>query len=245
MNNQGGAPTFRTFTLVVSGSYNIIDDPTGEHTLVTGVQLGYMNKNFRTSEYYFDSQYSSSTGGFESSISSGETFGSTSINRFDAGMGVFYRYRPTGKKYSPYGGFSMGHVSFPNQSFYGEKEPLPIIWRINAGTDFVLKEQFELRPVLLMMFQKRAYEFLLNVNGIYKLKNEDYDIRALLGYRIKDAVVLGAGMRYKEFILKLSYDINASYMTNYTHGRGGFEIGLSYQGQYRNEKIRKVFSPKI
>jgi len=237
MNNQAGNMSFRTFSLDLCASYNIINDPKNEHTLVVGLQMGMMNKSFK-SQMVFDSQYSSSTGGFDPSADNGESFLRRSIVRFDAGVGLYYRYRPTGKKYSPYGGISLGHISFPDQSFYGGWEAVPMIMRISAGSDFKIKESFEINPVFLMMYQRKAQEYFLNVNGRYKLKNENYDIRFLMGYRLKDAFVFGAGMRYKEIVAKVSYDINTSYLSNYTHGRGGFEISLAYQGFYRSEKFK-------
>lgn len=242
INNQAGSPTFRTFNLMLSGSYNIMSDPSKEHFLTTGLQFGLMNKSFKTDDLIFDQQYSSSTGEFDPSVSSGENLASTSIYRFDAGWGIYYKYRPTNQKYSPYAGLSLGHISFPNQRFLGDKEAMPIIWKINAGADIEINDEIEIRPAFLMMHQKKAQEYYLNVNGKYQLSNDDYDLRMLLGYRLKDAFVLGIGMRYKEFIGMISYDINTSYLSNYTNGKGGFEFGISYQGFYKNEKIKTIMS---
>ena len=119
---------------------------------------------------------------------------------------------------------------------------MPLIWRFNLGSDIQINDEIELRPTFLMMFQKKAYEYFINVNGKYQLPNEDYDLRLLLGYRVKDAFVCGLGMRYKAFIGTISYDINTSYLSNYTNGRGGFEIGISYQGIFKNEKMKTIMS---
>ena len=240
INNQAGAPTFRTFNLMLSGSYDIINDPLGEHVLTTGMQMGLMNKNFKAESLVFDQQYSSTTGEFDPSINNGENLASTNTYRFDAGWGIYYRYRPSSEKYSPYIGFSLGHISFPNQRFLGEKEAMPIIWKVNIGSDVEINEKIEIRPSFLMMYQKKAQEYYLNVNGKYQLSNEDYDLRLLLGYRLKDAFVIGVGMRYKDFVGMISYDFNTSYLSNYTNGKGGFEFGISYQGFYKNEKIKSI-----
>lgn len=240
MSNQAGAPTFRTFNFIVSGSYDIMNDPNKEHELVAGIHMGLMNKNYKTDDLLFDSQYSSATGEFDPSVSSGENIATRSIYRFDAGMGLYYRYRPQGTKYSPYVGFSLGHISVPNQSFT-DKEPLPLLWRYMFGGDIEVTDYIDIDPDFLIMFQNKAWEFMVNINGTYKLKNEDYDLRLLLGYRMMDAMVFGFGMRYKDFVAKASYDVNTSYLNNYTSGRGGFEISIAYQGLYNSPKLQNFF----
>lgn len=238
VNNQAGAPTFRTTNLMLNGSYNIMNDPNGEHILTTGVQIGLMNKSFKTNSLYFDQQYSSTTGTFDQNLSSGETFTSKSTYHLDAGWGVYYKYQPKGQIYSPFAGLSLGHISFPNQRFTGGKEAYPMQWKVNIGAGFQVKENIKITPSFLYMYQKKAHEAYFNVYGTYQLENKDYDLRAGLGYRSKDAFVIALGMRYKEIKGMISYDLNTSYLANYTNGRGGFEIGVSYCGIYKNEKIK-------
>lgn len=238
INNQAGAPTFRTFNMMLNGSYNIMDDPNNEHILTTGIQIGLMTKSFQMNSLYFDEQYSASTGTFDQTLSSGETITSKSTYHLDAGWGIFYKYQPKDQIYSPYGGFSLSHISFPNQRFTGGKEAYPLQWKLNIGSGIQINDVIKITPSFLYMYQKKAQEAYFNVYGTYRLQNEDYDIKAGIGYRNKDALIIALGMRYKEIKGMISYDLNVSSLSAYTNGRGGFEIGVSYCGIYKNEKIK-------
>ncbi|UKN03204.1 PorP/SprF family type IX secretion system membrane protein [Paracrocinitomix mangrovi] len=236
INNQAGAPTFRTFNFMVSTSYNVID-PKSDHKLTTGLQLGFFNKSFQVNNLFFDEQYSSTSGGFDNSLSNGENIGSSSIYRLDGAWGVYYQF--LGKQLRPYIGFSLGHITLPNQTFIGETEPMPMIWKANFGSEIAFNDEFSLKPAFLYMYQKAASEFLLMTTTKYNF-DDDFDLRLLLGIRVGDAAVTGIGMRYHGWHLNMTYDINISTLNTYTSGRGGFEISLAYQGAFANDKIKKM-----
>lgn len=243
INNQAGANTFRTSNFMVTGSYDIMNDPKEGHILSMGLQLGLMNKSLRAEELIFDSQYSGATGEFDSNLSTGEDIPSMSIYRFDASYGIYYHYLSKDGNYSPSAGISLGHITLPNQSFSGVDERMPIIWRAHFGSDVRINEKFNFKATFLMMFQKKAHEYYLNLSGKYQFENKDYDLRFIAGYRLGDAFIVGAGMRYKDFVGVLSYDINTSYLSNYTNGRGGFEVSIVYQGIFKGEKLKAFMKP--
>ena len=233
INNQAGATGVRTLNVMVAGSYNVITGSDDKHILTTGLQLGLMNKAIRTDNLTYDEQYSESTGEFDQTAFSGETFESSSLYKFDAVWGIFYKFNPPGKNYHPYAGFAFSHISLPGQSFTGKNEVMPMHWKLNLGTEWDINDNINITPGILYMYQKAATEILIKSNITYHLANEDYDIRANLGLRIKDAALIGIGMRYKDFIGMMSYDYNTSYLNNYTGGNGGFEISISYQGAFK------------
>lgn len=119
---------------------------------------------------------------------------------------------------------------------------MPMHWKFNLGTDWDVNENIVLNPGLFYMFQKGATELILKSHLTYKLQNEDYDIRAHLGYRIKDALLVGVGMRYKDFVGSINYDYNTSYLNNYTGGNGGVELSISYQGGFGTTPSRGSFN---
>ena len=238
INNQAGASTFRTFNFMLAGSYNIINSSDKKHILTTGLQLGLMNKSINDAGLTFDQQYSSATGDFDQSAFSGENFLNTSIYKFDAAWGIFYKFNPTGKTYHPFIGFAFSHISLPSQNFSTDKSVMPMHWKVNIGADWDINEKITINPGILYMYQKGASEIIIKTSCIYKLENKEYDIRANLGYRVNDAAIVGVGMRYKDFIGLMSYDFNTSYLQNYTGGKGGFELTISYQGAFKN--IMKV-----
>ncbi|MBA3901539.1 MAG: PorP/SprF family type IX secretion system membrane protein, partial [Bacteroidetes bacterium] len=115
INNRAGSSNFNNLNFMLSGAYQIMDDPTGKHFLSAGVQMGIFQKSFNPLNLVFDSQYSSSAdGGFDPNLASGEYFDRTSLLRLDGNMGVFYKYRDEEKKVHPFGGFSIYHLTMPN-----------------------------------------------------------------------------------------------------------------------------------
>ena len=75
--------------------------------------------------------------------------------------------------------------------------------------------------------------------GKYQLSNEDCDLR-LLRLPFKRCICDWGGNEVQKFCWNDSYDFNTSYLSNYTNGKGGFEFGISYQGFYKNEKIKSI-----
>ena len=226
-NRKGG---LNTLNFMPSASYNITGKTEGPHNLSVGLQMGIIYKSFDPNSFNYESQYNGDNG-FDQSISSGETFSKTSMLKFDANMGVFYKYKKAEWKAQPWGGFSVFHVTRPNQSLSRfEKDKMPMRWTLRAGADWKLNEEITLFPMLLYMNSAKAYELNIGCLGFYKMKETKYEIIGGLNYRWKDAFILQAGMKYEQHIFKISYDINTSYLNNYTNGRGGFEFAIILTG---------------
>ena len=205
INNQAGASGFRTFNFMLAGSYNIMSSSDNKHILTTGLQLGLMNKSINTNDLTFDEQYSSTSGEFDESNFSGENFQSENLYKLDAVWGIFYKFNPLGKNYHPFAGFALSHISLPGQNFTEQSEIMPLHWKLNLGTDWDINKNISITPSILYMYQKSATEFIFKTNAIYHMTNEDYDIRVNLGCRLQDALIIGIGMRYKDFIGPLVY----------------------------------------
>ena len=230
IHNRNGRGGLNTLNVMPSASYNITGKSNGPHALSVGLQMGILYKSYDPNSFTYDSQYNGNNG-FDQNMSSGETFSKTSLLKFDANMGVFYKFKKAEWKAQPWGGFSVFNVTRPNLSLTGiEKDKLPMRWAFRAGADYTLNDQITLHPMILYMNQAKAYEFNIGSLGFYKLKETKYEIIGGLNYRWKDAFIIQAGMRYDQHIFKISYDINTSYLNNYTNGRGGFEFGIVLSG---------------
>ena len=112
---------------------------------------------------------------------------------------------------------------------------------LQGGADYKITEVISATPVILYMLQGKAHEFSIGAIGFYHMKDTKYDILGGLNYRWKDALVLQVGMQYEQHIIKFSYDINTSYLNDYTNGRGAFEFSLLLAGQ----KGKPLFNPKF
>jgi type IX secretion system PorP/SprF family membrane protein len=244
ISNNAVAGEFKTFTFMLSGSYQVMEKRS-PHSLTTGLQLGFMNLSTPTNDFTFDQQYSATAeGGFDASLNNGENFNRQSIFRFDANLGVFYKYIDRDSKLKPFGGISLYHIVRPKESFTGFNNKIPIRWNFNIGTDYKIDDQWTITPQILWMTQAKATDLNIGVMAGYNFaKKERVTYMGLFGfsYRSKDAFIIHAGINKSNQILRLSYDINTSSLNAYTRGRGAFEISLIMTAR-RGEPIFKSFA---
>ncbi len=242
VNNQATTNKFRHMNVMLSGAYKIIDDNSGQQIFTTGLSLGLINQSIGTTDFLYDSQYDGSTGTFNSGLESGENNFRNGKTNLDVNWGTYYKYAPSGEIYAPYIGVSLRHITFPNTSLINDViARTPMLLSVNGGSDLEINKEWTVRPAVLFQYQKKATELNFNTGVKYQLENEDFDLRAQLGYRLKDAFIAGFGMRYKEWTGFASYDFNTSYLNNYTGGRGAFEFTLVYKGQIKNEQMAAMF----
>jgi len=256
MNRHAGTGGFNQLNALVSGSYEITNDPLKRHHLLTGVQLGMQQDYVNYSKLTWDDQYdygyssdgSSSTGGFNTSLASGEQFRRSAIYMFDLNFGLFYYYKHKKKKTQPYVGVSTYHVQQPKERFFeaGEyKNRLPRRYLINGGAKIKFNEKYSMEPNFMFQIQGRKFErsekgwiggfaneFNIGVLGYYY--SEQYEAHFFLGpyYRsYMDAISVHTGIQYNEYRIGFSYDFNLSKLKEVSNGRGGYEISITYVKQ--------------
>jgi type IX secretion system PorP/SprF family membrane protein len=234
INNRTGPGNFNTTGFMLSGSYDILSKKAaGKHCLSTGIQLGIFYKTFNTGNLTYDVQYSPTTNGgvFDQNISSGETYNNLSIVRFDANYGLYYKFLDKSKKFHPFAGFSMSHLTRPNESFTGTKSRMPFRFVGNGGCDITINEKLEITPRFLYMNQAKSTEINVGILGNYKLNENNVKLLFGFDYRHKDAVIIHLGISEDNYALRFSYDVNNSYINTYTKGRGAWELSLIFTGE--------------
>lgn len=228
-NNRAGAGNLNTLNFMLSGAYEITIDPSGRHNLFGGAQMGILHRSIKVSNLLFDSQYSYSEGAYDPEISSGENIGDKSIVKFDANIGFFYKFFDNNAKFNPYGGLSLFHCTKPNESFTSLKSQIPIRWLLTGGTDYAINDAVMLNTSFLLMYEAKATDFVIQTIGSYVIKDTDYSLVYGLSYRLKDALMIHLGLQYQSFIFRMSYDLNVSYLRNYSNLKGGLEFSLVYK----------------
>jgi type IX secretion system PorP/SprF family membrane protein len=242
LNNRAGMAKFNTLNFQLSGSYSITDPKRSPHLLNVGLQMGLFYKSFNPNNLLFESQYDNSSGSLNPDVGSGENFERTSMVKFDANFGVFYKYKDDDKKFAPFLGFSVLHLSKPSESFTVEKNRVPMRFIVNAGCDFKINDKLKLTPTILYMNQAKASDLTIGATGFYRIKDTKSDVMFGLSYRVKDALVLQVGIKQNEqHTFRISYDINTSYLSSYTGNRGAIEFSLVLTGK----KSKPLFSSKF
>lgn len=225
INDYDAAKILNVFKFVVSGSYQITTD-NNKHYLAGGLQIGMIYKNIDEDRMIFDSQWND--GVFDSDLPSNEDLNKYHEVLPEVNLGIYYKFKNGIKKYKPYAGFSIFHATNPHENFTGgEKDNLPMRFQLNGGSLFLINEKLNIEPTALYMRQRNAFEFIGGSKAYYNF-NEDLQVIGGAFYRLQDAVVIMAGIKYRNLIFQSSYDINISDLNTYTNHHGGFEFSIFF-----------------
>jgi type IX secretion system PorP/SprF family membrane protein len=233
MTQQAGEGGYRYTTAYGSVSYTGIRfGAQGFQRLVFGMQAGIIQRRFDVNKLTFGSQWSPVLG-FNATNASNEILSKTSATSFDAGAGVLYYDAQPGKKVNLYAGYSVAHLTRPDDQFSSgsaTKDKIPMRHTIHAGARINLSETFSLTPNALYLRQATAKEIMVGAYGQLKAAaNTDFLFGA--NYRFEDAISPYVGFYYKNIVIGASYDINNSDLGKMVNGANSFEISFSLIGR--------------
>src|ERR1043165_5144489 len=117
LNQKAGDGGYNYFTGYASYAYNGVRfGPQENHRIVMGMQIGVIQRQFNRSKLTFGDQWNPITG-YNPGTTSAESFSKTSASSFDVGAGVMYFDAQPGKKMNLFGGFSVAHLTRPDDKF--------------------------------------------------------------------------------------------------------------------------------
>jgi type IX secretion system PorP/SprF family membrane protein len=238
MDHIAGTSNFATFQFLLSGAYRITSENSKKHFLSAGLQMGIFQKRFSYSYLLFENQYTT-TDGLDPNISNGEDFPDLSIVRFDANIGIHYKFIDPNRRFDPSAGFSIYHLTTPNESFTGQKNRLPMRFNGILNCEIHANDYVTITPNALFMYQRGATELNMGVLVGYAVQDSPYELLGGASYRMRDAMVFHLGMKQGPNVFRISYDIITSPLKKYGGSRGGFEMGVIYSGGLKSgKKIR-------
>jgi len=238
INDAAGTQNVNTLSILLSAAYKITTggNVSAPYDLTVGLQMGLLQRSTHPGDYLYDNQYSAtSPTGFDASLPSGESISKTAIFRYDANTGIYYRSHDKQKKVNYYGGFSIFHVTKPNQSFTVEKNKMPMRFAWNGGAYIDVNKQVMINPNALFMLQAKAIELNVGAMGYYRIEKTEYSPALGLSYRYQDAVIIHLGLKQGNNVYRVSYDINTSSLKNYSNGRGAIEFSVIYCGKKKGK----------
>jgi len=226
---RSGIGGYNVFQAVGSAAYAVDIDKKRFHHLAMGLQGGLTQKSVEYNIYTFDSQYTTSNGGFfDKSLASNENLVSKSIYLPQVNVGLMYYFTKQQSRANPFVGYSAFNLLQPKETFYGFSNSLPMRHYVNAGVRINLTELFYVIPKALVMVQGNAYEQTYAVDFGYYMKHDQIYLLTGATYRSMDAGVIYIGARKNNYIAKIGYDINTSSLKDASHQRGAFEISFTY-----------------
>ena len=225
--DKAGDSRFSTFQINLSGAYLLKFKDTSNF-LSIGSQLGFTNRNLDYDPLSFDVQYNGYQ--YDPSLPNQESFLRNSRTYANLNLGLAHFF--VKEKLSIQSGFAVFNLTAAKQSFYNDNnirlDPRLVI---HSKGVYKLSNKINLLPGLLWMKQGKHQEMILNLETEYILVNFMRTYRSLwagLSYRNKDALFLTTGMKYDNWKIGLSYDVNISKLVPASMLRGGFEIAIIY-----------------
>jgi len=204
--------------------------PNQTKRLVFGIQAGVIQRKFDRSKLTFGDQWNPITG-YNPGNPSLDVLTRTTAASFDAGAGVMYFDAEPGKKSNLFAGFSVSHLTKPEDRFSATgDEKIPMRFTGHAGMRFSISDNFSITPNVLYLRQGSAQEKMVGAYAQYKV-TADTDIMLGANYRFEDAFSPFFGFTYKNFVLGASYDVNTSDLGKMANGSNSFEISLSFIGR--------------
>jgi type IX secretion system PorP/SprF family membrane protein len=231
MNQKAGDGGFNYFNAYGSVAYTGVkfgaDD---NHRLVLAIQAGLINRKVDQSKFKWGDQWNPITG-YNASNATNESFANTSSTTFDAGAGMLYYDATPDKKTNAFAGLSVFHINRPKDPIISSGSvalnTIPLRYVLHGGLSFNLSERTSIVPHVLYMQQGTAMEAMI---GTYVQLNVNEETDFMFGgyYRLKDAIAPFVGVDWRNFIVGLSYDVNASKLGAMTRNVNSFELSLSY-----------------
>lgn len=195
-----------------------------------GFQAGMIQRRFDRTKLSFGDQWNPITG-YNPSNQTADVLTRTSATNLDASFGVVYFDAQPGKKANIFGGFSISHLTEPDDKFSASgTQSFPIRYTLHGGVRFTLNEVFSVTPNVLYLKQSSAQERMIGAYGQYKV-NPSTDVMIGANYRIDDAVSPFLGFTHKGLLVGLSYDVNTSELGRIANGSNSFEISISFIGR--------------
>ncbi|MEM7104227.1 MAG: PorP/SprF family type IX secretion system membrane protein [Bacteroidota bacterium] len=194
-----------------------------------GALIAYSQRRFTTENLTFDQQFNGDQ--FVPTLPTGENFPGMSFGFIDLGAGLNWRYQQS-KRTKADLGVALFHINKPAQSFFDDDDvKLARKLTLNFQGSIKITNTLDLMPGFLYQKQNTYRETVLGSSIRYHLnQSKGRETALLLGgwSRLKDALIISAGLEYKNLRLGMSYDINTSDFNVATNNRGGPEIGLLY-----------------
>lgn len=236
LNNRAGAGNYNALNLIGSVAYDYAWKKNPHHHFVPGLQIGMIHKSVNIDKLMFGSQYTPQNGGaLNPDLPSDEFFTNQSDFSLDLNVGGLYYFSSDVSRINPFIGGSIFHITQPKETFYGENNRLPRRYLAHAGVKYNLSQKIQISGYVLGMKQLNNHELNASLFGYYYLKDSDVYLMYGNTWRSKDAFLFHAGIKYRDFVYRFTYDINTSALSAVTNGRGGFEMSIVY--------IVKSFNP--
>lgn len=201
-----------------------------EWFLSGGVALTGGQRAFKPDQLFFGDQFNGDI--FDPDLSTGESFDRTTASFFNIGTGVNLYFQDLDGRSSAYFGLAGHNLNRPKLSFFNLSQVnLPIRMGVHGLGLLQVSDLWDIGMQAQWQQQGPYQETVASTFAKLHLNTEpgkELALRAGLGYRWGDALLIELGAYYLNWRLVLSYDINTSPFRVATNRRGGPELSLRH-----------------
>ena len=246
LNQQAGEAGYQYLNANISVAYGGVRFGKDNSQQVTiGLQAGLLSRRFDPTKFQYGDQWNPITG-YDPNVVSGDLLTKTSSTVADVGAGISYMDGNTEKKTNFFLGAGAFHLTRPQDPFVanGVKQTLPLRFSVHGGARMTVSDNLAVTPHLLVLQQGNAREIMAGISAQYFVS----DATSLyLGgyYRFGDAISPYAGLGFGNWLLGLSYDINASELGKAVPGTNALEFSLSFTGRKAGKPLRYLSCPRL
>jgi type IX secretion system PorP/SprF family membrane protein len=240
LNNYDMAGMMNTFEAGLAGSYNV-SAKNAKHTLSVGLRLGIIHKKVNDADMLFDMQYDNGT--FDPDLPTGELIEKRSRLLPEIALGLAYRSIDPNRLLNPIASFSAFHLTTPDETIFRMvKSDLPIRWTFMGGVAIKVTDELRLTPMGLFMLQRKDREISAGMMGELGFDGSPYGLVLGGSYRLKDAIVAHAGVKHRNNVYRVSYDITTSPLKEFNNSTGALEFSIIYYGTHsgRDRRVRRA-----
>lgn len=230
-DRTNGTDGINSTKIMLSGAYQL---PVKKSRFNFGIQAGLVNKSLSSNT--FPDQFNNDTGYFDGDLTTADAASGINTMYFDMNLGVVYTL--TAKKFRPEIGFSVYHINFPKENFFGRNNTLKPRPVFSFSGHWQFSTHWSLIPRVLYMYHSGASDFVGGLQLDYHFGANAMRIKSIYagpllreGFEAApNAVMIAGGIHFKKFELGGAFDLTSSSLNKPTNYRGAFEMSLIYKG---------------
>lgn len=211
-----------------------------EHQMISaGASVASVQRMVDFTKFTWDAQWDGFN--FDTRMPSNERTSISKTRYTDISAGVNYAIYPNENLYVKIGA-GLAHVNRPTETFFGNANQIGMRPTGNVDVLARVSDNLIINPSAYYTREKSASELLYgclviaNVGGSGSTAG---NLLAGLYNRWNDAVVVAIGYEWSGLRVMASYDYTISYLGQYINHNGAAELGLVWQGVYKDEGAQR------
>lgn len=231
-NDRAGDAGLNNFSALASVAYHKYLNP--KSVLSAGLQGGYSSRNLDLSKLFFGDEYIGNQ--WVPGTSSQHGYLGNGFQNFLINGGLSYA-QSIGERSGFTLGVGVNNINIPMQSIDKRERTndvnLKMRYTGQIGAIIGVNDAFSIRPAVLVQSQATSMEVVAGSEFNMKFGDDvgmpnASGVFAGLWYRHQDAVMVTAGVEFKNFRVGFAYDMTTSALKNAAKNNGGFEVMIRY-----------------